>query len=106
MPKFKIYAGLGGGFGGLKLVGAYEYNNHEEAMEDARIIAIEEYQMYEGYHGLRDLEQIIEEDFEGMSEEEIGEEELEHAYMEEMESWIDYDAEEVDDNYEYSEDDE
>ena len=31
MKKYRIYAGLGGGFGGAKFEGIYEYRNQREA---------------------------------------------------------------------------
>ena len=52
MPKFKIFAGLSGGFGGPNYHGTYEYPNRNEAMKDAYDLAFEEYESYGGYHGL------------------------------------------------------
>ena len=52
MPKFKIFAGLSGGFGGPNYHGTYEYPNRDEAMKDAYDLAFEEYESYGGYHGL------------------------------------------------------
>lgn len=48
--KYNIYAGLGGGFGGARLVAeAEEFENQAAAEEYAYEYAIEEYQSYEGY---------------------------------------------------------
>ena len=52
MPKFKLFAGLGGGFGGPEYYDTCEYRNREEAMQDAYQLAIEQYQSYEGCHGI------------------------------------------------------
>ena len=52
MPKFKIYAGLSGGFGGAHFCEVYECGSQAEAETYAREVAIEEYESYGGYHGL------------------------------------------------------
>ena len=54
--------------------------------------AIEEYESYEGYHGILDKEQVCEE----YGIEDINSEEAEIAYQEERESWLSYSAEEYD----------
>ena len=41
MPKFKLFAGMGGGFGGPEYYDTCEYRNREEAMQDAYQLAIE-----------------------------------------------------------------
>ena len=85
--KFAIFAGLGGGFGGASYVEMYE-GSKEEAEKLARQRAVEEYESYEGLHGIRDVESIMEED-------EVSEEEVMEVYVEEVESWIDYRVEEI-----------
>lgn len=35
MKKFKIYAGLGGGFGGADYIDTLEFNNKDEALDYA-----------------------------------------------------------------------
>ena len=83
--RFKITYGLGGGFNS-------EYEDIIEAAdEDAAIIiawemACEEYDQYAGMHGLRSVEDIMEEDG-------VDEEDAEAVYAEERESWLDYSAE-------------
>lgn len=93
MPKYFIYAGLSGGFGGAGLVNDYamEFKDEEAAEDFAREQAVSEYESYSGLHGLRNLDQIME-------EEGIDEEEAEEIYNEEMESWIDYKVELVEEN--------
>ena len=54
--------------------------------------AIEEYQSYEGLHGIMDIEEVCEE----FGIEDINSEEAEIAYQEERESWLSYSAEEYD----------
>lgn len=90
---FKIYAGMGGSFGGANYQGTYEYNTLEEAERDAYRMAEEEYQSYEGCHGILSYEEC-EEDLrdsgfigEDMTDNEI-EEAVDNRYLEEIESWI------------------
>ena len=86
--KFKIFAGLGGGFGGATERGIFEFKNEEEANDYAYQQACEEYESMEGLHGLRSYNEIMEEDG-------LGEEEAELAYNEEREEWLDWRVEEV-----------
>lgn len=46
--KYKIYAGLSGGFGGATYQKTEDYSSMDEALEDAYALAVEEYQSYEG----------------------------------------------------------
>lgn len=104
MKKYKIYAGLNGGFGGARFEGIYEYRNQEEADIAAYNMAVDEYESYAGLHGLLDyggIREDLEESgfFDTIDENEI-DDMVENAYMEHMESWLDYRAEEViDDDY-------
>ena len=50
--RYKIYAGLGGGFGSATSQGVFEYDSMQEAEEDAYNLAIEAYESYGGLHGL------------------------------------------------------
>ena len=99
MKKYKIYAGLGGGFGGASFEGIYEYRNQEEADRAAYVMAAEEYESYAGMHGLLDYDGIREDLEESGFIDTIDENEIDdmvdNAYMEHMESWLDYRAEEV-----------
>lgn len=74
-------------------------NNKEEATEYAYRKAIENYQSYEGLHGIRGFVDILEEDF-GMSfkDEEVEDyyEQVQEVYNEEVENTIDYTVEEYD----------
>lgn len=56
--------------------------------------AIEDYESYEGLHGIRSLSDIIEEDFDNDELTEEDYEEAEEIYQEEKESTINYYAEE------------
>lgn len=89
MAKFKIFAGLGGGFGGAKFIEIEEHESRSEASKSAYEYSIEEYENYEGLHGLRTREEIME--AEEIEDECIGDE----AYIEERDGWIEYYVEEV-----------
>ena len=84
MGYYKIYAGLGGGFGGAEYLWTDEYNSEDEAVEYAYSQACE---LYYGYQGLRGLfnREIALEDNPSLTEDELIEMELE-----DLETWIDY----------------
>lgn len=81
--QWAIFAGLGGGFGGANYTGEVFTGNRDQAESRAYNAAQEEYEQYEGNHGLRSAEDIMEEDG-------VDEEEAEQIRNEEMESWLDY----------------
>lgn len=89
--KYNLYAGLNGGFGGANLVfkGA-EYNDIEEATEAAYEYAVEEYQSYEGYHGLTSYNDIKENPEDYGLDKDPEAEDIDEVYTEEVESWIEY----------------
>ena len=90
MKKFRIRGALGGGFGGCENQ-EWEYvkaENEDVAMDMAYEIACEEYDMYDGIHGLLSLEDI-------MDEYECDYEEAREIWQDERESWLDYEVEEV-----------
>ena len=107
MLKFKVYAGLSGGFGGATHHGTYEYNSRKEAEDDARQLAIEEYESYGGYHGLYTWDsmrqEIADELYDGDIEQ-VDPEDVDLAYCEEVEGWLSYHVKEV--ASEFSENDE
>lgn len=107
MPKYKIYAGLGGGFGGSTFRGVEEFNNEDEAYVYAHELSCEEYGMYAGLHGLIDYEDIYQDMVDdGIDEEDIDEGQIELEYEEERDSWLDFEVIEVPDNYKLSEEEE
>lgn len=81
--KWAIFAGLGGGFGGANFTGEVFTGTKEQAENRAYGAAQEEYDSYEGLHGLRDTQMIMDEDG-------VDEDEAEQIRNEEMESWLDY----------------
>jgi hypothetical protein len=50
--KYNIYAGLGGTLGGAQYRGTGEFENFDDAEDYAYRIAVEDYESYEGYHGI------------------------------------------------------
>lgn len=102
MPKFKIYAGLGGGFGGATYQGTWEYRNEDDASDDAYRMAVEAYENIEGYHGLKSWKDAVEEAELQFSEiEDYNQSEfddlVEEIYLGYQENWLDYWVEEVTD---------
>ena len=100
MSKFKIYAGLGGGFGGASFQGVYDFNTQEEAVDFAYELAFEEYESYGGAHGLDDWDQVYEDLLEegiitdNMSPNQVAET-VGSNYLEQVEGWLDYYVEEA-----------
>ena len=88
MDKYNIYAGLGGSFGGANYKFTVEANSLEEAMDIAYQEAVEEYQQYEGLHGLKTWIDCAEEL--GADIEEEDSDDVDDLYNSEIESWIDY----------------
>ena len=78
--------GLGGGFGGAQNFQVIQSDNLEQAEKESYEMACNEYEMYEGMHGLRNISQIMEED------DIEDEDEALEIYNEERESWLDYSA--------------
>ena len=95
MKKFRVFAGMGGGFGGAKDYGVYEFKNAEEAERYAYEMAVQEYQSYEGYHGIISWGEIAENPEEFGLEEGYTEDDINEIYNEEIDGWISYYAEEV-----------
>lgn len=110
MPKFKIYAGLSGGFGGAHFCEIYECGSQAEAEIYAREVAIEEYESYGGYHGLYTWDsmrqEIADDEYDGDIEQ-VDPEDVDMRMMEEVEGWLTYKVIPVQDNFplDWSEDD-
>lgn len=106
---FNIYAGMGGGFGGATYEGWFSIEDKEEAESLARELAIEEYQSYEGYHGILSYMECAQELYGEGPDGEVPEwvwtsvnaqEEIKDMYTEEVESWIEYWVEEAEEEEE------
>ena len=88
MAWYKIYAGLGGGFGGANYEGTHEFDTQDEALKYAYHAAVECYQSYEGNYGVLDWEECKEACIE--SGWNYDDDTVDDYYLEEIESWIDY----------------
>lgn len=102
MSKFKVYAGLGGGFGGAHFHCIVTAKSEDEAMMMARELAIEEYESYGGYHGLYtwdSMKETIAEDSYDGDIDAVSDDEVDCAYQEDIESWISYYVKEVPDSF-------
>jgi hypothetical protein len=110
MPKFKIYAGLSGGFGGAHFCEVYECGSQAEAETYAREVAIEEYESYGGYHGLYTWDsmrqEIADDEYDGDIEA-VNPEDVDMRMIEEVEGWLTYNVVPVQDDFpfEWSEED-
>ena len=95
MIKFRIYAGFNDQY-----LGIHEFANEDEAWNYAYNEALEDLQRYGGYHGYPHPDNMEEydEQYEGISEEERW-----NAFVEEAESWLEYDLKPVEDGVEYDE---
>lgn len=115
MPFFKIYHGMGGGFGGAQYDYTGEFKDRIEAMEEACRLAREDYESYEGASGILDYDDCIRamlidagmdedelDDFCGdvealMNEYGVSYEDVSDMYEEEVEGWISYFVKSADD---------
>lgn len=80
MPKYKIFAGS---LNKAEYKYTEEFSNEDDATMAAYNEAIEDYEMFAGLHGTRDIAMIMDED-------EVDEDEATGIFCEERESWLDY----------------
>ena len=85
--KYNIYAGLGGSFGGATYQGTGDFSSLASAEEMAYQCAVEEYEMWEGTHGIRSWADIADEECLDYEEDEY---EINEMYEDEKESWMTY----------------
>lgn len=85
--------GLSGGFGGINNYEVISEDSLEKAEMVAYYKAVEEYEQYSGMHGLRSVEDIMDEDG-------VDSDEAEEIYNEEREGWLDYSAKPYSKEYE------
>ena len=89
--------------GGARFQGVYEYNDLRDAEQDAYLKAEEEYQSYEGCHGIPSWDDCYEDALESewigpdSSQNEI-DSIVDDMYLESMESWVCYYVREVSDD--------
>ena len=88
--KYLVKYALSGGFGGCEMVNGevLDFDSLKNAERYAYECACEEYDSYAGSHGLRDIDNIMDED-------EVNEDEAYEIYNEDREGWIDYLVEEI-----------
>lgn len=91
----KIYCGLSGGFGGANYLETSEFKSIEEAEAYAYEQAVEEYQSYEGEHGIMSWEDCHQDLEDSYPDYEVDDEWVDNYYSEQIDSWIEYWAEEV-----------
>lgn len=89
MPKYKIYAGLGGSFGGAKYDSTEEFDSLDEAMNHAYDQAVEQYERYS--YRLKSYKQVKEELLTQYPD--ANDDDIDEAYNEEMERWLSYKVE-------------
>lgn len=93
MPKFRLYAGLGGGFGGARYQGTFECADPKSADKYAYNLAWEEYESYGGSHGLFSWEDC----YDALKEDDYpripSDDEVNDYYTSEVEDWIEWYAE-------------
>ena len=85
MNLFIVGYGLSGSFGGINNYEVIKAKSLSNAETHAWELACEYYENYVGMYGLRDLDEIIE-------DEDCSEEDAEEIYSDEREDWLDYNA--------------
>lgn len=87
--QYKIWYGLGGGFGGARNFEIIDCENEDMAMTIGWELACEEYDSYAGLHGLDDLDDVARDNDLDLD---ISEnfEKAEMIYNDQRESWLDY----------------
>jgi hypothetical protein len=92
--------------GGTECEGPFEYTSEKEsdtfqmALEEAYRMSVEDYESFEGYHGIPDIGDIMEDKEEYGLDEDADEDACWEVYYEQRESWLNYwvvDAEGPDD---------
>jgi hypothetical protein len=93
MNWYRLYVNSVGN--GTICEGPFEFSSEEIATQAAYDMAVEDYESFEGYHGIPDIGDIME-DKEGYNlSEDASEDECWEAYYEQRESWLSYWAEEA-----------
>lgn len=94
--KYKIYAGLGGSFGGATYQYTEDFDTEEEALDVAYDFAVQEYESYEGLYGLPSWEDARDELSKAYGpDEEPSEDDIREVYLDHRDNWLDYKVERV-----------
>jgi hypothetical protein len=81
--------------GGTECEGPREFNSKEDAQDEARMIAIDDYESFEGYHGIPDIGDIMEEMEDYGLDRDASEDDCWDVYYEQRDGWLDYWVEEA-----------
>lgn len=93
MNWYRLYVSSVGG--GTVCEGPLEFSSKDIAIQAAYDMAVEDYESFEGLHGIPDIGDIMK-DKEGYNlSEDASEDECWEAYYEQRESWLSYWAEEA-----------
>ena len=76
--------------GGIECEGPREYRTKNEALDDASQMAIEDYESFEGYHGIPDIGDIMDDKEEYGLDKDATEDDCWEGYYEQRENWLDY----------------
>lgn len=85
LSRFDIYAGLSGGFGGATFQCTVECKDVEEAEWYAKSLAIEEYESYEGMHGIFSWEDCRDDLIESFGE--VTDADVDAYYQDQIDNW-------------------
>ena len=85
---YRLYINSVGG--GSECEGPREYETKEDAMDDARMMAIDDYESFEGYHGIPNISDIMEEMEDYGLDRDASEDDCWDVYYEQREGWMDY----------------
>lgn len=85
---YRLYINSVGG--GTACEGPYEYKSEEDAMVMARVMAIDDYESFEGYHGIPDVNDIMENKEDYGLDIDATEDDCWDVYYDQRKSWIDY----------------
>lgn len=81
--------------GGEVCEGPREFKSKENAQDEARIMAIDDYESFEGYHGIPDIGDIMENMEDYGLDRDATEDDCWDVYYEQREGWLDYWVEEA-----------
>lgn len=93
MNWYRLYVNSVGG--STECYGPEEHKTKNDAMDEARVFAIEDYESFEGYHGIPDIGDVMDEPEEYGLDADASEDECWEVYYDLRESWLDYWVEEA-----------
>ena len=100
--KYKIYAGLGGSFGGATFQYVDDFNTEEDAQDTAYLLAVQEYESYEGLHALPSWEDVRDELSDSYGpDEEPSDDDIREVYLDHRDNWLDYRVEKYEEGKDY-----